>query len=261
MSDELNVNLGNIINGLLVSAKTTSVNDMPNSPVPAEPTKPYNSYSNLPKAVVDTILAGTNQRDAIETGTVRKGPAKYGGSLDDVTANIATEQAHPTPGVSDILLNAYTTAVRSSISNLGFDPTKVGLDTSGTELNYAGAYNGKTDTTFSSSKYTGNIVHEATHRGLELLTRSGMLTPEETEFVSRHNEDIVRYTMATKMGDLEGSQGAASKEERDSAMDYFASKKYPGFSADKRKLLSSISYKASLLTARDSISPTERGDE
>jgi hypothetical protein len=96
---------------------------------------------------------------------------------------------------------------RSPISALGYDPRMINVDDkSGPNVNMYGAYSPNNDGVYSNSSQPSNLVHESTHRGLEKLRTSGVLTPELDKRLPRDEEDIVRYIMASQMGDPEGGK-------------------------------------------------------
>lgn len=146
-------------------------------------------------------------------------------SVDDVTdptksaTDPALRNAMPgNPDLAQIYAAAQLAALRSPITGLGYDPHKIALDTkSGSEVTVAGMYSGKTDSIYSNAGYLGNILHESTHRGLNMLREAGLI-PESLQKRLPKEEDVVRYIMALHMGDPEKERGDDGKEQRASGL-------------------------------------------
>lgn len=122
----------------------------------------------------------------------------------------------------DTFFTARLAAGRSAIASLGFDPSKIRLDTNTDKLTIAGITNARTSTSWIGAAHPmSTIVHESIHRGLEELRRN---QPEKFEAIWRgsgvDDESIVRYIMHKTMGDTETD---APPEQRQKALRLFGS--------------------------------------
>ena len=107
---------------------------------------------------------------------------------------------------------------RSPIAAIGFDPRKISLDTQSPErLTVNGMYDPKQDSIYSSATSMSNMVHESTHRGLEMMRKAGLI-PKELEKRLPPEESIVRYIMALHMGDPEKGTGSVGDRQRSDAL-------------------------------------------
>lgn len=104
--------------------------------------------------------------------------------------------------ISDAMTKAALVANRSPITSVGFDPSKMGLETSGAKTTLGGVYWPRRDVAFATTSSNENIVHEATHRGLEKLRKSGALSEEEQKWLSNSDmeEYLIRYLMQKYAG-------------------------------------------------------------
>lgn len=112
--------------------------------------------------------------------------------------NVAKERQ---PEISNDFTKAALVANRSPITLVGFDPAKTGLSPD-KNMTIGGLYSRSKDVMYAN-KAGGpdNIVHEATHRGLQKLRRAGILSKEENEWLGGAGEEyLVRYLMQKYAG-------------------------------------------------------------
>lgn len=118
---------------------------------------------------------------------------------------------------ADLYTAGHLAAQRSPIAGLGYDPRHFNLDTKSGPTSTAGAYEPKDDNGYVNANYGSTIVHESTHRGLELLRRQGLI-PDSLMKRLPDEESIVRYVMATTMGDPENERGDIAQKQRNQAL-------------------------------------------
>ena len=184
--------------------------------------------------------------DAADVAAARQGDFSYGSGNEAFnsgrTANLLGIPAkghylselsdpragNPAPGTPDTGQNyeaAQLAINRSPIAALGYDPHRINLDTeSGTNTNIVGAYTPDTDRIYSNAAYPSNLVHESTHRGLEMLRQAGLVSPELEKRLPKDEEKIVRYIMATAIGDPEKGRGPSGDKQRSDALWAFGRK-------------------------------------
>lgn len=115
-------------------------------------------------------------------------------------------------------------ANRSAIALMGFDPTQTDLSVGVGKTNIAGAFDPTSGKIWMNAETEGRapstIVHESIHKGLAKLKS---LAPEAKEIMKRlpNEELVVRYMMATKMGNPEEGTGDISDKQRKSALALF----------------------------------------
>jgi hypothetical protein len=112
------------------------------------------------------------------------------------------------------------------IAALGFDPSKIVMDTAIGKGTIGGAFDRRPDATYVASKNIadddGSIVHEAIHRGLEKLRDKPELRAAFRS-LPVDEEHIVRYMMAKMAGDPEGGAGSVDTRQRKAALSLFDS--------------------------------------
>ena len=126
-----------------------------------------------------------------------------------------------TPGDREDILRNWLAAQRSPVSALGFDPHHtVETPAGGPELSVGGVYTAPTKAPFRTGPdvqgpgdviwYNGNqqdtVVHEAMHRGIELMRQAGVLPDSFQRYVESHpngEEYAVRAMKVKAFGDIE----------------------------------------------------------
>lgn len=145
-----------------------------------------------------------------------------------------------------IYVKAQLVSDRSPITALGFDPSHFVVDKSGDQLTLGGAYISRKDLSgqeydvgWAGIAYNDSLVHESTHRGIEMLRRAGVLSKEENNFLDNNEETAVRYLMEKYAGTTvpEKDENIGDTMNRN-AQDHF--KEFPG----AKKLLEDIEEKA-----------------
>jgi len=116
------------------------------------------------------------------------------------------------------IMKAGLASNRSPIASVGFDPSKVALDTMIGVVGQPvlrGVYAPGTDSMYSIVPHDA-ITHESTHRGLQQLRKAYPEAMGTLESGLPSNEELtVRYLMRTRAGDPEASGGPTDKEQRD----------------------------------------------
>jgi hypothetical protein len=129
---------------------------------------------------------------------------------------------------------------RNPIAALGYDPHQVNLQTKIDEpLTHGGMYSRDQDRTWvnvEGSDIPSSATHEAIHRGLYKVAEKEPWMNEVQKAQADEarkllkelpgQEDIVRYTMAEKLGDPELDTGPISNEQRQSALNKFRQRSY-----------------------------------
>jgi hypothetical protein len=111
---------------------------------------------------------------------------------------------------------AQQAANRSALAKLGYDPRAFALDVKApSNVTIAGAYSTKSDSGYVNANHPSTIIHESIHRGVQKLRDAknadgSAVVPEhlrpyiESSGRSAFGEEgLVRYIMATQMGDPE----------------------------------------------------------
>lgn len=151
-----------------------------------------------------------------------------------------------TPATADEYMAAQLASLRSPITALGYQPRAATLDVkSGRGVNVAGQYDPKKDSIYSNVAFPSNLIHESTHRGLEMLRKEGLI-PKSLQDRLPPEEMVVRYIMALHMGDPEKGSGSVGDEQRLSGLYAFGrdpgdpqkmASGSGGFAAEHRKAL------------------------
>lgn len=154
----------------------------------------------------------------------------YGNSLAAVTnpssGNIITKDQPDAKlkNTADVYTAAQLAINRSPIAALGYDPRKFNLDTASKEqMTVHGAYSPKTQQGFAVANDPSALVHEAVHGGIDRLTKAGLLTKEIVDNLP-DEESLVRYIMASQMGDPEKDGGSVNDSQRQAALELFQGK-------------------------------------
>lgn len=133
-----------------------------------------------------------------------------------------SEVVSPPQETNNTMMRAALAANRSPIAALGFDPSKVVLDTKMQQGFFGGAYVPSMDSIYSTINPEDSVVHESTHRGLQKLREQypqagkilgGINSPDE--------ETVVRWLMHSQGGDPEGKAGPEDAKQRQFAIDAY----------------------------------------
>lgn len=135
---------------------------------------------------------------------------------------ITPMQSGGTENLNNSMMRGALAVNRSPIAALGFDPSKMVLDTvapKGKDYGFAGLYDPTRDNIYAN--FTGDtpsvITHESTHRGMKQLRK---LYPQEMAkafSVLPDEEYVVRWLMHKNAGDPENLSGGR----RETAIKYF----------------------------------------
>ena len=114
-----------------------------------------------------------------------------------VDAPITQVPADKQPAASDFYTKATLAANRSPISYLGFDPSKMAVESNKNQTTLGGFYLPEKDAAYANTASEDAFVHEMTHRGLERLRKSGTLSEDEQKWLDmpRREEMLVRLLM------------------------------------------------------------------
>lgn len=124
----------------------------------------------------------------------------------------------------NIMMQAALAANRSPIAAMGFDPSRVIMDTEIKNPNVGGLYRPSADMMYVPAAMHDSIVHESTHRGFQKLREK---YPEQVGKLMQRLPDeemVVRALMASKGGDPEGMGGAVDAKQRQSGIDLMSTK-------------------------------------
>lgn len=138
-----------------------------------------------------------------------------------------SKNPHVAPDVNNIAMRAALAANRIPVAAVGFDPSRVALDTqSGTGVNIAGAYSPLKDAIYQNSAYPSTMVHESIHRGLEQLRRAHPQEMGKLDTQLPDEEYTVRWLMQNQAGNPESNRGGAAAKQIKTANDLFGDKYY-----------------------------------
>lgn len=131
--------------------------------------------------------------------------------------------------LNNMFMQAALSANRSPIAAVGFDPSKVVVDSLIQKPNILGLYRPDADKMYTAINPQDAVVHESTHRGIQKLRDQ---YPDKVDPIMKRLPDeemVVRWLMQSKAGDPEGliDYANADKEQRKSAMTLFNPKVYP----------------------------------
>jgi hypothetical protein len=138
---------------------------------------------------------------------------------------------------------AALAANRNPITATGYDPQQIGLQTKNRPTTVAGLYSPEQDRAWvnvanSNADLTppSTAAHESTHRGLEYMGRDRFgMSDKELALVAEarklkgelpDEESVVRYIMATQMGNPEQGRGDEADRLRQKALNQFRQKSY-----------------------------------
>lgn len=144
---------------------------------------------------------------------------------EKTSKNLDLKKNPETAGImGDVFARAALAANRAPIAALGFDPGRMVADTQLTNANVGGAFRKDNDSIYFNLTRPEVPVHESMHRGLEMLRQN----PEYKKILDRlpDEEYLVRYLMATQVGDPERTTGKAGLKQRETAMRLFGNGQY-----------------------------------
>lgn len=175
--------------------------------IPADKPTSYPSSADAAFARTSGIGYGSPNEAFIQGNRERVAP-KMRGDIDDQFAsalqkvNSSNVPPKEKERMADIYTKAQLVVNRSPISALGFDPRHIAIDTSGDQLTLGGVYLSKSDQVWAGISESDSIVHEATHRGLQKLRDSGLLSDEESKWLKTGSREelLVRYLMEKYAG-------------------------------------------------------------
>jgi hypothetical protein len=162
-----------------------------------------------------------------KVNTFREGV--IGQKLEELLQRKNLVEADLLPNQKERMANFFTKAAiaiqKMPIAAVGFDPNQIGVGFENGHLNVGGAYHTRNDVTYSSSQLSSNVVHEAVHRGLNILENSD---PELKKLVRALPDDelAVRYLMHKQGGDPEGKLGTVDKAQRLAGIDLYKNGAY-----------------------------------
>lgn len=182
-------------------------------------------------AIENNFGYGTGLEPYIQAEVARIYKKNYAGELDAVLAQ-PTENADLTKisnlglreRVGTVFAQAALAANRDPIATLGFDPSRMNLQVKMGDSNLAGFFDPEKDQIWMNAieKNKSTAVHESIHRGLEQLKQS---SPEAKEIMKKMPEEyMVRYIMATTMGNPEEGKGSEADRQRKMGLDLFSGK-------------------------------------
>ena len=127
----------------------------------------------------------------------------------------------------NVMMQAALAANRSPIAAMGFDPSRVVMDTEIKNPNVGGLYRPGEDRMYVPLPLHDSIVHESTHRGLTKLREKypDQVTAIAGNISPNNEEMVVRWLMNSRAGDPEGFGGKGDARQRQEAIDMFANKK------------------------------------
>lgn len=178
----------------------------------------------------------------------------YEGDPRQIASWISGSQPQAPPAAAtDVYRQALLAVPHSAIAALGFDPHRMGLDSSGDKSSLAGFYVPSADMAWANTRYPSAVVHESFHRGIQLLQDAGMLNDDEKKWLrdrmiggGGREELAVRRMMQTEMGNPEAteSSGKVGNAQQAEARAHFESSK------ESQEMLRRLEAKAAMLIAK-----------
>lgn len=214
--------------------------------IPSEENLPYPDRAAGREAQDYNFGYGSGNEAHIQTQVARvydkatKMPARYAQLLDTPSSNVDLrdpKNAELREKLDGLSARAALAANRSAIASLGFDPDKINYQTKMPPLSVGGLYNPDSDKMWVNAfkENASPAVHETIHRGFEKLREKSPEAKKILDGMRIDEEYLVRYMMATKMGDPElRIDHNVSMEQRAIAMEHF--KKFPKLSKDLDRL-------------------------
>jgi len=218
------MDMGNILSWLTGGAQATP------SPPQMTPAPPMGAYPNSDD-VAFAKKAGFGYGNPAESFIEGKAaqvlkPDTDGMKIEDIvkatkdpkSVSVIDTEKDPIAGkqLDDVYTKAALAVNRMPIAALGFEPRKAAMDVQLGKANLGGLYSPSEDTMWVNSTYPSALVHESTHRGINLLRGN----PEAKQILGDmpNEEAIVRYLMAKQGGDDEKGLGGISDAQREGAL-------------------------------------------
>lgn len=152
--------------------------------------------------------------------------------------------------MSDEMGIAWLASGKSPVAALGFDPRKISTavpSEGAKEFNIAGQYTPSTDSILTMGAYNSTIVHESTHRGLEMLRKAGMM-PKKAEELDE--EKLTRLFMMKHFGEIEKGRGKVADDQIKYAIDRYK------YNPDYKEMMDQIEAAAQkLISQRKGLGP------
>lgn len=161
-------------------------------------------------------------------------------NLNPPTVDLSKPQNQDLRGkLDDTFMKAGLAANRSPIAAVGFDPSRVMVDSVMQHGSLGGAYGPKSDSIYTTLSPEDSIVHESTHRGLQKLREQ---YPEAGQAMSKlpDEETVVRWLMKSQAGDPEGKDGPVDAKQRQTGIDMFSGEKYPALASMNKESLNTL---------------------
>ncbi len=127
----------------------------------------------------------------------------------------------------NVMMQAALAANRSPIAAMGFDPSRVTVDTEIKNPSLGGTYQPRADMAYAAGVMPDAVVHESTHRGFQKLREK---YPEQVDRIlgkMPNEEYIVRWLMHSKGGDPENTGLDEDMKQRQIGIDNFGEQLYP----------------------------------
>lgn len=182
---------------------------------------------------VPRVMNISTAKQAIKNNTVPKPTESFvpmsgeGMNIPTAIQNSQVVDLNKNPEVQGKLTNtmmrAALAANRSPIAAVGFDPSKVVIDSLIQHPTLGGAFSPKMDGIYTALQPDDSVVHESTHRGLQKLREQ---YPDQTNKLmgsmnSPDEETVVRWLMHSAGGDPEGNAGDMDAKQRQHAIDVY----------------------------------------
>lgn len=188
----------------------------------AEPLSKYPDWIDAKRAIDAGFGYGTGLEPYVQAEVARVYKSAGAGRPEDVIKATTTNEDLTKISnlglrnqVGVLFAQGALAANRSAIATLGFDPTKINLQTKMGPSTLGGFYVPDEDKTWVNV-VRGNesaMVHESVHRGLKMLTER---SDEASKILDTLPEEtVVRYLMYKTMGDPEGTQGNIDARQRE----------------------------------------------
>lgn len=187
--------------------------------------------NNNRSRVLGYSIPMTSKKDGGEIFMQTKGTGMTGSDVLDpaLSKDIDLNQKTNT-GIQDDLRNVHMRAAlaanRSPLAAVGFDPSKVVVDSLIKNPSIAGLYKPNVDKMYTVVDPEDAIVHESTHRGLQKLREQYPDKVNPLMAKMPNEEMVVRWLMKSKAGDPEGKAGDIDAKQRQQSIDLFSDAKH-----------------------------------
>jgi hypothetical protein len=227
MSDIVN----NIIDALFGKTEKPVKYTTPRTPTPSDEdvaaSRDYkNRYGNPNEVTVDgtrEINSGDENIKYTQQGTkVDTAPKKDVSYLHSTKQLYDTNPKPASVDTADTIYKAQMMSNTSPLSALGFDVNKGVFSPKdpNVSLSHGGIYNRTRDKFWADTEDPNSIVHESTHRGMQLLRDKGHKIPDSAE------ENLVRAVLLNRFGDIESGAGSESARQVNVARQKMSQKEF-----------------------------------